>query len=122
MTLISPSLSISAILTSVNRSIPCWRSLPVSSSSDRCSRRGLRAHEAPVPHQHDRGRCREPGDRRRMEAGPVDQPVPAEDRADEDRPLGDSRIAAGHGVLRGVRQQDQQQQIRDAERAGVDDA
>ena len=27
-----------------------------------------------------------------MEAGPVDQPVPAEDRADEDRPLGDGRV------------------------------
>src|SRR5688500_17153652 len=47
MTLISPSLSISAILTSRSRSMPCWRSLPVSSSSERYSRRRLRCTSLP---------------------------------------------------------------------------
>ena len=49
----------------------------------------------------------------------IEQPVPADDGEHEDRAFRKGVITAGHRVLRGVRDDHQQQDVRDAHRADV---
>src|SRR6185295_2916470 len=79
----------------------------------------VRAKYSTVAYQSQRTRNHEtrygPGLRRQ----PVEQPIPAEDRGYENQPLGHGLVATSHGVLRAIRNQYQQQNVGNADRADI---
>lgn len=75
------------------------------------------SEHASLFHERDGRRMHEAVKEGKSVAEPIEREVPEDDRRDEDDAFRDGLVFAGHGVLRGVSEEDHHQEITHADRA-----